>query len=50
VRPYGIATFRVRLELPDNLRFYARWGCRIVGEESHIWLPAGPHRALEGFL
>jgi hypothetical protein len=23
------------LELPDTLHFYARWGYRIVGEESH---------------
>jgi predicted N-acetyltransferase YhbS len=32
---YPAVVLGVRLELPDNLRFYARLGYRIVGEESH---------------
>jgi predicted N-acetyltransferase YhbS len=32
---YPAVVLGVRLELPDNLRFYARRGYRIVGEESH---------------
>ena len=32
---YPAVILGVRLELPDNLRFYARRGYRIVGEESH---------------
>jgi hypothetical protein len=32
---YPAVILGARLDLPDNLRFYARLGCRIVGEESH---------------
>jgi ribosomal protein S18 acetylase RimI-like enzyme len=32
---YPAVVLGVRLELPDNLRFYARRGYRIVGEVSH---------------
>jgi predicted N-acetyltransferase YhbS len=32
---YPAVILGVRLELPDNVRFYARRGYRIVGEESH---------------
>ena len=32
---YPAVVLGVRLELPHNLRFYARLGYRIVGEESH---------------
>jgi predicted N-acetyltransferase YhbS len=32
---YPALVLGVRLELPDNMRFYARLGYRVVGEESH---------------
>jgi hypothetical protein len=32
---YPAVILGVRLELPDNVRFYARRGYRIVGEERH---------------